>query len=82
MLFLIIRLKLKLFLSFFQPLDLFPLRLSTGSRPSALFPPGLVFGAIFAIPILDIRGYCKLEIRRVAVVFLRDLLVSPFFECL
>jgi hypothetical protein len=80
--FLTIRLESKLFLSLFQPLDLSPLRLSTNSRLSILPPPGLVFGVISAILILNIKDYCRLEVRKVTVVFLKGLLISPFFEYL
>jgi hypothetical protein len=80
--FLTVRLESKLFLLFFQPLDLSPPRLLTDSRPSVLPPPGLVFSVIFAILTLNVRDCCRLKVRKVTVIFLRDLLVPPFFEYL
>jgi hypothetical protein len=76
--FLTVLLRSKLFLSFFLPLGLSPPGLSTDFRPSVWLPPGLVFNVISTIPTFNIGGYCRLGIRKVAVTFLKSLLVPPF----
>jgi hypothetical protein len=78
MLFSVILLESKLFLLFFRLLGLSLPGLSTDFRPFVRLPLGLVFSVISTVPILNVRNYCRLEVRKVAMVFLRNLLVPPF----
>jgi hypothetical protein len=78
--FLAVLLGLKLFLSFFQPLDLPLLKLLTDFRPFARLPPDLVFSVIFAILISNVGSYCRLKVYKKVIAFFLSIWVPPFFE--
>jgi hypothetical protein len=69
--FLAVLLRSKLFLSFFQPLGLFLLKLSTDSRSFIRPPLGLVFNVISVILTRNIRDYCRLVVRKVIIIFFK-----------